>query len=58
LAVVHLNTLLRGIHLMPMYGSQPLPCYDMNHYNSLDIFSAFYVNRLGFADYHSNKIFV
>ncbi|KAJ3999966.1 hypothetical protein F5050DRAFT_1563996 [Lentinula boryana] len=55
LAVVHLDTLLRGIHLMPMYGSQPLPRYDMNHYNSLDIFSAFYVNR--FADYHSNEIF-
>ncbi|KAE9408437.1 hypothetical protein BT96DRAFT_771939, partial [Gymnopus androsaceus JB14] len=55
LTVLHLDSLLRGIHLIPMYGSRALPrSRRLAHYNSLDIFTAFYVNR--FADYHSNEI--
>ncbi|KAJ3793604.1 hypothetical protein GGU11DRAFT_691480 [Lentinula aff. detonsa] len=55
LAVLHLDSLLRGIHLIPIYGSRALPrSQGLAHYNSLDVFTAFYVNR--FADYHSNEI--
>lgn len=53
LAVVHLDTLLRGIHLIPYYGSNPIP-RSLKFYHSLDLFKAFYVNH--FADYHANEI--
>ncbi|KAE9401702.1 hypothetical protein BT96DRAFT_956441 [Gymnopus androsaceus JB14] len=55
LAVLHLDSLLHGIHLIPMYDSKALPCSQgLAHYNNLDVFTAFYVNC--FADYHSNEI--
>ncbi|KAE9388500.1 hypothetical protein BT96DRAFT_836169, partial [Gymnopus androsaceus JB14] len=53
LAVIHLETILRGIHLIPVYGYSPVP-RQLKYHNSLDVFTAFYVNRL--ADYHSNEI--
>ncbi|KAF9060636.1 hypothetical protein BDP27DRAFT_1236534 [Rhodocollybia butyracea] len=53
LAVIHLDSVLRGLHLIPVYGSNAIPA-GLKHYSSLDIFKAFYVNR--FADYHSNEI--
>ncbi|KAJ3793376.1 hypothetical protein GGU11DRAFT_691904, partial [Lentinula aff. detonsa] len=53
LAVVHLDTLARGVHLIPVYGSQRLPV-ELKYYQSLDVFKLFYVNK--YADYHSNEI--
>lgn len=53
LAVIHLDTLLRGVHLIPNYGPYPLN-RAVKFYHSLDAFSAYYVNRL--ADYHANEI--
>lgn len=53
LAVIHLDTILRGIHLIPVFGSRPIP-RQLKYYNSLDVFNAFYINK--FADYHCNEI--
>ncbi|KAE9396973.1 hypothetical protein BT96DRAFT_958047 [Gymnopus androsaceus JB14] len=54
LAVVHLDTLVHGVHLMPVYGDCPVPTNGLKHYHSLDVFNMFYVNK--YADYHSNEI--
>lgn len=49
LAVLHLDTVLRGAHLMPYFGKTPVP-RRVDHTNSLDTFKAFYVNK--YADHH------
>lgn len=54
LAVVHLDSLLRGVHLIPVYGAKPVPAHGLHYYHSLDVFTAFYVNK--YADYHVNEI--
>ncbi|KAF8804198.1 hypothetical protein BYT27DRAFT_7302293 [Phlegmacium glaucopus] len=51
--VVHLHTLLRGAHLIPVYGHQYLPI-GFSHTWSLDAFEAFHVNK--YADHHANEI--
>ncbi|KAJ3998883.1 hypothetical protein F5050DRAFT_1566185 [Lentinula boryana] len=53
LAVIHLDSLLRGVHLIPVYGSQAIPS-ELKHHQSLDVFKLFYVNK--YADYHANEI--
>ncbi|KAG1844251.1 hypothetical protein C8R48DRAFT_750879 [Suillus tomentosus] len=53
LSVVHLDTILRPVHLIPIYGSQFLD-RDLTHTDSLIAFQAFYVNR--FSDYHAFEI--
>ncbi|KAE9386188.1 hypothetical protein BT96DRAFT_1086980 [Gymnopus androsaceus JB14] len=52
-SLIHLDTLLRGVHLIPNYGPRPLN-RAVKFYHSLDAFSAYYVDRL--ADYHANEI--
>ena len=52
-SVVHLDTFLRGAHLLPVFGTQTLPLnFDYTH--SLDAFSAYYANH--FADHHAHEI--
>ncbi|KAJ3780096.1 hypothetical protein GGU10DRAFT_397875 [Lentinula aff. detonsa] len=53
LAVIHLDSLLCGVHLIPIYGSQAVPS-ELKHHQSLDAFKLFYVNK--YADYHANEI--
>ena len=53
LEVVHINCILRGAHLIPVYGHNCLPI-DIRHTNSLDIFQAYYVNK--YIDHHAFKI--
>ncbi|KAE9400903.1 hypothetical protein BT96DRAFT_1095902 [Gymnopus androsaceus JB14] len=55
LAVIHVDALLRGAHLIPVYGLSPIP-RSLKFYDSLDLFKAFYVNH--YADYHANEILV
>ena len=53
ITVVHLKSFLRGVHLLPCFGSRPLP--DGFHYSySLDAFEAFYVNR--YADHRAHEL--
>ncbi|KAI0059028.1 hypothetical protein BV25DRAFT_1871690 [Artomyces pyxidatus] len=52
-SVVHLDCILRGAHLLPVFGNDFLPV-DFDHRHSLDAFQAFYVNK--YADHHSHEI--
>ncbi|KAJ7730745.1 hypothetical protein B0H16DRAFT_1665336 [Mycena metata] len=52
-SVVHLDTVLRGAHLIPVFGSRYLPV-GFRHIWSLDAFEAFFVNK--YIDAHANEI--
>ncbi|KAF7297024.1 hypothetical protein MIND_00934900 [Mycena indigotica] len=56
LAVVHLDAILRGVHLIGVAGKDFLPPddKDLSFSDSLDAFEAFYVNK--YADYHAHEI--
>jgi hypothetical protein len=52
-AVIHIDTIFRAAHLIPVYGIAPLsPLIKYHHV--LDIFKLFYVNK--FADHHAFEI--
>ncbi|KAF9029372.1 hypothetical protein BDZ89DRAFT_950655 [Hymenopellis radicata] len=53
LSVVSLDTMFRAVHLLPIFGKQPVPI-DHHFAYSLDAFSSFYVNK--YADHHANEI--
>jgi hypothetical protein len=52
-AVIHVDCILRGVHLMGIYGNAFLP-EDFRHIFTLDACRAFYINN--FIDYHCNEI--
>lgn len=52
-AVVHIDSLIRAAHLIPLYGPNPLPS-NFDHSNSLDAFRAYYVNK--YIDHHAHEI--
>jgi hypothetical protein len=52
-SVLHLDSFLRGAHLIPVYGTEMLPV-GFDYSDSLDAFSAFYVNK--YIDHHANEI--
>ena len=52
-SVIHLDCMLRAAHLIPIPGASPIP-YKLKHTDSLDAFTAFYVNK--YADHHSHEI--
>jgi hypothetical protein len=54
LAVVHLDTILRGAHLIGVAGKDFIPIHRFDFSDSLDTFRAFYVNK--YADHHSHEI--
>ncbi|KAG0692604.1 hypothetical protein DFH29DRAFT_985714 [Suillus ampliporus] len=52
-SVEHVDTILRSAHLIPIFGSGPLP--DGFHFaHSLDGFNSYYVNK--YADHHAHEI--
>ncbi|KAG1725159.1 uncharacterized protein EDB91DRAFT_1239889 [Suillus paluster] len=52
-SVEHVDTILRSAHLIPVFGSGPLP--DGFHFaHSLDVFNSYYVNK--YADHHAHEI--
>ncbi|KAF8221872.1 hypothetical protein L208DRAFT_1325620, partial [Tricholoma matsutake] len=51
--VLHLDSLVQGAHLVPVYGSCYLPI-NFLHVWSLDGFEAYHVNK--FIDYNANEI--
>ncbi len=53
LSIIHVDTLLRGTHLLPIFGSRPLP-HNFHHSCSLDCFEAFYINH--YTDHHMHEI--
>jgi hypothetical protein len=55
LEVVHLDTILRGAHLIGMAGTDFLPSYPkLDSSMSLCSFKSFYVNK--YADHHAHEI--
>ncbi|KAJ3513069.1 hypothetical protein NMY22_g15152 [Coprinellus aureogranulatus] len=52
-SVIHLDTFLRGVHLLPAFGPTFLPT-DFDTSKTLSSFAAYYVNK--FADHHSHEI--
>ncbi|KDQ31981.1 hypothetical protein PLEOSDRAFT_1091908 [Pleurotus ostreatus PC15] len=53
LLVVHLDSMLRLAHLLPVFGPAYLPS-PFSHMHSLDAFKAFYINR--YIDHHAFEI--
>ncbi|KAI0004338.1 hypothetical protein BJV74DRAFT_876020 [Russula compacta] len=51
LAVIHLDCVARGAHLLPVYGSSFIP-EDFHFSDALDAFRAYFVNR--HIDHHSH----
>ena len=55
LEVIHLDTILRGAHLIGVPGGNFLPSYPkIDCTISLDLFKSFYVNK--YADHHAHEI--
>lgn len=52
-SVIHLDCVVRGAHLIPIYGAERL-ARTVNFTNSLDLFSEFYINK--YADHHAYEI--
>ncbi|KAI5992692.1 hypothetical protein EDD15DRAFT_2167831 [Pisolithus albus] len=53
LEVIHIHSILRGAHLIPVYSQDRLPA-DVHCTNSLDIFRMYYVNK--YIDHHAFEI--
>ncbi|KAJ6454819.1 hypothetical protein C8R45DRAFT_1188893 [Mycena sanguinolenta] len=51
--ILHLDSLLRGAHLIPVFGTAHIPI-GFRYAHSLDAFTAFHVNR--YIDHHANEI--
>jgi hypothetical protein len=51
--VIHLDTILRGAHLLPCFGEGFLP-EELTHYDALDAWDAYFVNQ--FIDYHAHEL--
>lgn len=51
--VVHFKSFLRGVNLLPCFGSHPLPDGFLYSY-SLEAFEAFYVNK--YADHRAHEL--
>lgn len=51
--VIHIDSIYRAAHLIPMYGTQFTP-RELNFHDSYDAFRAYYVNK--YADHHAFEI--
>ena len=52
-AIVHLDTAVRGAHLLPVYGSTFIP-HELHFSETLRAFRAYYINK--YADHHMHKL--
>ena len=51
MSVVHVNSIIRAAHLLPVFKDEaPIP-REVNFTNTLDVFKAFYLNK--YIDYHA-----
>ena len=49
----NMKTIVRAAHLILVFGSKNVPS-DVYHYNSLDIYWTFFINK--YADHHSHEL--
>lgn len=52
--VIHVDSILRGAHLLPVFGDATLVPHELNYTQTLDAFIAFYLNK--YIDHHSHEI--
>jgi hypothetical protein len=52
MSVVHLDSVVRAAHLLPIFKRDAVVPREVNFTHTLDIFSAFYVNK--YIDYHAS----
>ena len=52
LEVIHMDSIARGVHLLPVYGNSRVP-EDFNHHDVLDAYSSFFVNH--YVDHHAHE---
>lgn len=52
--IIHIDSIIRGVHLMPVFSEDETLPSDLHFSDSLDNFNAFFVNK--FADHHSHTI--
>jgi len=50
LSVIHIDSIFRAAHLLPIFDASPLP-RTLNYTATLDSFQGFYVNK--YIDYHA-----
>ena len=54
MGVIHIDSIIRGAHLLPRFPSD-VPVYrEINYMNVLDLYNSFYVNK--FIDHHAFEI--
>ena len=50
--VIHIDSIARAAHLLPIYGSSRVP-EDFDYHDALDAYNAFFVNH--FIDNHTHE---
>jgi len=53
-SVIHLDSIVRGAHLLPKFLSDSPVYREINYMNVLDVFASFYVNK--YIDHHAFEI--
>ena len=54
MGVIHLDSIIRGAHLLPRFPSDAPVYREINYMNALDLYTSFYVNK--FIDHHAFEI--
>ncbi|KAF8548771.1 hypothetical protein OG21DRAFT_1559855 [Imleria badia] len=54
LGVIHVDSIIRAAHLLPVFGDKPVPPPYVTFHNSLNIYQGFYVNC--FADHYAFEL--
>jgi len=54
MGVVHLDSIVRGAHLLPRFPLDAPVYWEINYMNILDLYDSFYVNK--FIDHHTFEI--
>lgn len=53
LSIIHIDSIIRGAHLLPIFGTQIVPP-GLQFHDSLDAYRGFYVNH--FIDHHAFEL--
>ena len=51
MSVVHVDSIVRAAHLLPVFGPDTAVPREINFSHTLDVFTAFYINK--YIDYHA-----
>ena len=54
MGVIHLDSVIRGAHLLPRFPSNTQVYRELNYTQTLDVYRSFYVNK--YIDHHSFEI--